>query len=206
MRAPSAPSRGSGGAQLGEASGLATRLERLERERSKWRFNGSARPPHAEAPGPGQESVWDYPRPPRVEPVSAQLVVEFAGATLADTRRALRVVETSSPPVYYLPPSDVALDRLETCDRHTFCEWKGVAEHLSVRVGDRQAVDAAWRYRDPDSSYASIRDYIAFYAGRVDDARIDGVPVTPQPGDFYGGWITADLVGPYKGEPGSENW
>jgi uncharacterized protein (DUF427 family) len=157
-------------------------------------------------PGPGQESVWDYPRPPRVEPDARLAVVRFAGVTVAKSRRCLRVLETASPPAFYFPPQDVRTDLLEPGDGATFCEWKGTAAYRDVVVGGRRAVDAAWTYPTPNRRYAGLAGFLAFYPGRVDGATLDGEVVRPQPGRYYGGWITDDVVGPFKGEPGTERW
>ncbi len=157
-------------------------------------------------PGPGRESVWDYPRPPRVETSTRRVEVTFAGRCIASSTRTLRVLETSHPPVYYVPPADVAREHLEHCDRVTFCEFKGRAEYWTVRVGDAVATAAAWSYPDPSPGYEPIRHHVAFYPGAMDECTVDGEVVQPQPGDFYGGWITADVVGPFKGEPGSSGW
>jgi uncharacterized protein (DUF427 family) len=167
---------------------------------------GWGRPVEIQVPGPGQESVWDYPRPPRVEPVARRIRVEFGGIVLAETDAAFRVLETASPPVYYLPPADVRTEYLEPSPRSTVCEWKGVANYRSVRVGDRFVEDVAWSYPEPNPGYEAICDYLAFYAGKMDACYVGGVRVTPQPGRFYGGWITPDVVGPFKGEPGTEMW
>jgi uncharacterized protein (DUF427 family) len=132
---------------------------------------------------------------------------EFAGVTIADSARALRVCETAGPPTIYVPPTDVRLDSLvEVVAHSTFCEWKGRASYLDVVVGDRVAARAAWTYRDPTPAFAGLKDFIAFYPGRMDAAYLDDERVRPQPGEFYGGWITDDIVGPFKGEPGSANW
>lgn len=160
----------------------------------------------AAAAGPGQESVWQYPRPPRLEPTSKRIEVVFAGTTIADTRRAWRVLETSHPPVYYLPADAVRRDLLVQTPRTSFCEWKGRATYWTVVVGDQQAIDAAWSYHTPYSEFAPIRDCFAFYAGRLEACYVDGEAVTPQPGGFYGGWVTRDVCGPFKGEPGSAGW
>lgn len=164
------------------------------------------RPARVETPGPAQESVWDYPRPPRVEPVSKHVRVEFGGIVLADTVRAYRVIETASPPVYYLPLEDVQTEYLEPSARSTVCEWKGMARYWSVRVGDQFAEDAAWSYPEPKAGYEAICEYLAFYAGKMDACYVGEHQVTPQPGRFYGGWITPDIVGPFKGKPGTEMW
>lgn len=157
-------------------------------------------------PGPGQESVWDYPRPPRVEDSTRQVEVWFNDACIAQSRRARRVLETSGPPVYYLPPEDVRGDCLSAAGEHTWCEWKGRAEHFDVNVGDRQARLAAWCYPTPTPGYEPIAGWIAFYPGRVDACTLDGELVRPQPGHYYGGWITDEILGPFKGEPGTEGW
>jgi uncharacterized protein (DUF427 family) len=157
--------------------------------------------PRRVAPGPGQESVWDYPRPPRIEPTSRRIRVEIGGGVIVDTRRAMRVLETSHPPVYYVPIGDVRDGVLEATARRTFCEWKGVARYFSVKVGDREERDAAWAYDD-----GPLAGHVAFYAGRMDACFVDDERATPQPGGFYGGWITSDVVGPFKGEPGTQGW
>jgi uncharacterized protein (DUF427 family) len=158
------------------------------------------------APGPGQESVWDYPRPPRMEPTDRHLEVRFAGILIADTRSALRVLETSGPPVYYLPPCDILMQYLQDSAKQTFCEWKGDASHYTVQVGETRAENAAWCYRQPTVGYEAIRDHIAFYPARMEACLVDGELVRPQPGDYYGGWITSDIVGPFKGPPGTAGW
>jgi uncharacterized protein (DUF427 family) len=156
--------------------------------------------------GPGQESVWDYPRPPALEPVEARIRVELAGAVVADTTRAWRVLETSHPPNYYLHPDDVDRGCLERAPGGSFCEWKGTAAYWTVRVGDRVEVAAAWSYPSPTASYTAIRDHLAFYAGRMDACWVGDERATPQPGGFYGGWITSGVVGPFKGVEGSRSW
>ena len=175
-------------------------------EREKWRNFPRVRPANIVVPGPGQESVWDYPRPPRVEPVPHRVRVEFGGIVLADSTAALRVCETSSPPAYYIPPADVEMSCLEPSARTSFCEWKGLASYWSVRVGDRVAKDAAWSYPDPDPGYEAIRDYLAFYPRRMSACYVGEHRVQPQPGLYYGGWVTPELVGPFKGAPGTEAW
>lgn len=150
------------------------------------------------APGPGQESVWDYPRPPRLEDSARHIEVVFNGVTIADSRRTKRVLETSHPPVYYIPPADVRREYLTPTDRVTICEWKGHASYYTVAVGGKVAANAAWYYPDPTPPYAALKEYIAFYPGEMDACFVDGERVEPQPGDFYGGWITRDIVGPFK--------
>jgi uncharacterized protein (DUF427 family) len=159
------------------------------------------------APGPGQESVWDYPRPPRLEIVSKRIRVVLNDVVVADTRRAFRVLETSHPPSYYIPPVDIKMECMLSSSRGgSFCEWKGAAVYFTVRAGNRMEADAAWSYPRPSPDFAPIADHVAFYAGRMDACYVDDEKVAPQPGNFYGGWITSDLVGPFKGEPGSWGW
>jgi uncharacterized protein (DUF427 family) len=157
-------------------------------------------------PAPAQESVWDYPRPPGLESTSKPIRVVFNGATIAETNRAMRVLETSHPPTYYIPPQDVRSEFLVKTGRSSWCEWKGQASYYSVIVGDRTAVDAAWSYPAPVEPYAGIAGYLAFYASRMDICTVNGEQVQAQPGDFYGGWITSDIVGPFKGGPGTLGW
>jgi len=180
--------------------------ERIEQERAKWRQFTRQRPADIPRAGPGQESVWDYPRPPRVEPVPNRLRVEFAGIVLAETVSGFRVLETSSPPVYYFPPVDVRMEWLVRGERTTLCEWKGLATYWSVHVGDRFAEQAAWSYLDPDQGYEAIHDYLAFFAGTMDACYVGDQQVTAQPGHYYGGWVTPETVGPFKGLPGTEAW
>ena len=156
-------------------------------------------------PGPGQESVWDYPRPPRLEPTGRHLVVALAGTVVADTSRAQRVLETSQPPAYYVDPADVRTELLRPSTHTTFCEWKGLATYFDVVVGNTVAADAVWTYRSPTPGFASIRDHLAFYAQRL-DCSVDGEAVVANEGTFYGGWITRDVVGPFKGGIGTAHW
>ena len=157
-------------------------------------------------PGPGQESVWDYPRPPRLETTSAHVRVALAGETIADTRRAVRVLETSQPPAFYIPPKDVRTELLEPTTTRTFCEWKGPAAYYTVRAGEREARDGAWSYPNPTPDFEPIAGYIAFYAQKMDACYVDGEQVASNPGMFYGGWITSKVVGPFKGDTGTAHW
>jgi uncharacterized protein (DUF427 family) len=157
-------------------------------------------------PRDGQESVWDYPRPPRVEPTSRRVRVVFNGVTIADTTRAKRVLETSHPPVYYIPLEDVKAEHLTPTARQTFCEFKGAASYWTVSAGDKSAENAAWGYRNPARGYESIQDHVAFYPARMDACYVDDERVQAQEGDFYGGWITSEIVGPFKGGPGTWGW
>jgi uncharacterized protein (DUF427 family) len=158
------------------------------------------------SPGPGQESVWDYPRPPRLEDVSKHIQIVFNGVTIADTHRAKRVLETSHPPVYYIPPEDMQREYLAPSPRSTYCEWKGQGAYYTLIVGNKRVDDVAWYYPNPTPAFASMKDYVAFYAAPMDGCYVDGEKVQPQPGNFYGGWITQDIVGPFKGGPGSWGW
>ena len=152
------------------------------------------------------ESVWDYPRPPRVEPSERRVRVIVDGTVIADSRHAMRVLETSHPPAWYLPPEDVRTDLLQPTERRTACEFKGEASYFDVVVEGPGRREAAWTYARPLSGYEAIAGYISFYPGRVDEAWIDDQRVTPQAGDFYGGWITPEITGPFKGGPGTRGW
>jgi uncharacterized protein (DUF427 family) len=181
-------------------------LDGYAAQREKWHNYPRTRPSEIAVPGPGHVSVWDFPRPPRVEPVPSRVLIEFGGRIFAESLAALRVCETASPPTYYIPPADVAIEYLEASERTSFCEWKGVARYWTVRIGSRVAQDAAWSYPEPDQGYESIRDYLAFYPRRMDACYVGEHRVEPQPGFYYGGWITPELVGPFKGIPGSGSW
>ena len=152
------------------------------------------------------ESVWDYPRPPSLQPVPQRLRILLAGQVVADTRAGLRVLETSHPPVYYLPPDAFVPGALLPAPGGSFCEWKGHARYWSLRAGEVVAEAAGWSYPDPTPAFAALRDHVAVYAGRVEACLVDEERVAPQPGGFYGGWVTANLRGPFKGGPGSLGW
>ena len=152
------------------------------------------------------EHVRDYPRPPRVEPVAKRVRIVFNGATIADTTQAQRVLETFGAPVFYLPLADVRADLVTETARNTVCEWKGSASYYSLRVEDRTAENVGWAYRDPKPGYEALRDHIAFYCAPMDGCFVGDERARPQPGGFYGGWITEGVVGPFKGDPGTEGW
>lgn len=158
------------------------------------------------------ESVWDYPRPPRLEQSARHLCIVHGGKVIAETSRAWRILGTSHPPVYYLPQADIAMQWLTRSPRRSsFCEWKGSAVYWSIDLRsallDTPVVtDAAWSYPDPSKAYSALRDHLAFYASRVDECTVDGERVQAQPGDFYGGWITSHVRGPFKGAPGTLGW
>ena len=160
---------------------------------------------------PAIESVWDYPRPPRLEVVPQRLRILHAGQTIADTalsgEPALRILETSHPPVYYLPRAAIAMELLVPSNaQQSFCEFKGLATYWSVSIPGHESPNAAWSYESPSPSYAALRGHLAFYATRVDECWVGDERVVPQPGDFYGGWITSNLRGPFKGAPGTRHW
>jgi uncharacterized protein (DUF427 family) len=148
--------------------------------------------------------VWAYPRPPRLEATPRSLRVVLDGTVIARTRRGFRVLEISHPPNYYFPPDDIADGALTRSRGASFCEFKGQAHYFDVRSGDRVERDAAWGYADPSAGFEPIREYVAFYPGRMDACFVDDELVLAQPGGFYGGWITADVVGPFKGGPGTQ--
>lgn len=162
--------------------------------------------------GPGQESVWDYPRPPRVELSAKLVVVMFGGLEVCRTSRAHRVLETSHPPSWYLPREDWLDGSLEPAGGTSYCEWKGIATYLDViggrgpSGGSRRAIRSAWTYPEPTAEFAELRDAVAVYPAAMDSCTIDGEPVQPQDGGFYGGWVTAEVVGPFKGAPGTQGW
>ena len=158
------------------------------------------------APRPGQESVWDYPRPPSMARTPRHIVIKMDGRVVADSIRAWRVCETSHPPVYYLPREDIAAGVLVPGHGSSFCEYKGLATYWSLRIGDRSEPEVGWSYENPSPAYAELAGAVAFYPGRVDEARVDDERVRAQAGGFYGGWITDEVVGPFKGEPGTSGW
>jgi uncharacterized protein (DUF427 family) len=162
--------------------------------------------PQAIPPGPDQESVWDYPRPPRLERSTSTIQVVLGGVTIAETERALRVLETASPPTYYLDPADFVPGVVQPTTGESWCEWKGRASYVDLVAGGIVAHRAAWRYLQPTPAYEPLAGWLAVYPSRVDRCVVDGEEVRPQDGDFYGGWITSRVVGPFKGEPGTLGW
>ena len=156
-------------------------------------------------PGPGQESVWDYPRPPRLEPCKRRVEAIFEGVVIAASDSAIRVLETAGPPTIYIPPDDCSLEHLTPTRRKTYCEWKGPASYFDVVVAAQRARNAAWSYPGPKPGFESIAGYLSFYPAKV-ECYLGGERARPQPGRFYGGWVTDDIVGPFKGEPGSLGW
>ena len=162
--------------------------------------------PERIAPTPGQESVWDYPRPPAVVACASRVRVVHRGLTIADTRVAIRVLETSQPPAFYIPRADTAQKWIVASDGRSLCEWKGLATYWSLVMDDTTVTDAAWSYEHPTRGFELIAGHLAFYAQRVDECWVDDERVVASPGSFYGGWITSKVVGPFKGDPGTEHW
>ncbi len=156
-------------------------------------------------PGPGQESVWDYPRPPRLEPTNAHIVVKAGDHVIADSTNALRILETSQPPAFYIPTTNVDMDALTPSLARTFCEWKGEASYFDLAVGEQTITQVAWCYNHPTPRFAQVVDHLAFYAQKL-TCSVDGEVVDPNDGSFYGGWITSTVVGPFKGGAGSQWW
>ena len=153
-----------------------------------------------------RESVWAYQRPPAVEAVPQRIIIVFNGEVIADSQNAKRVLETSHPPTYYIPLEDIKTEVLQASTRRTWCEWKGEASYYDVLIGNRRAENAAWYYSNPLPDYAEIKDYLAFYASKMDACYVGDERVEPQPGGFYGGWITSNLDGPFKGDLGTAGW
>lgn len=162
--------------------------------------------PNRITPDPGQESVWDYPRPPAAERSTRHVRVVLGGMTVAETTRSVKVMETSHPPVYYIPAEDVTPGCLAPSTASTSCEYKGRAAYYHVTAGGVERRDAAWSYPEPLEPYAVLAGHVAFYPGLMDECTVDGERAVPQPGDFYGGWITSEIVGPFKGSPGTLGW
>lgn len=173
--------------------------------RAQWQWRGQARPPFADLPAPGQVSVWDYPRSPRIATDTREVVVRWRDVEVARSRRALCVMETSHPPSFYLPWHDVAVQLFEPAPGESFCEWKGPAQYWRLVDGARRTQSVAWSYPESLAGAEVLADCVAFYPAML-ACTVDGTRVQPQPGGFYGGWVTSELVGPFKGQPGSESW
>jgi uncharacterized protein (DUF427 family) len=169
-----------------------------------WKYTGQKRPDFAIKPGPGQESVWDYPRPSRIEPDRRRVEVYAGVEAVADSRKTYRVLETASPPSFYLPPEDVSRDLLVSVSITTHCEWKGVARYWAL-ASDKSRQPVGWTYPEPTSAFAAIAGHFSFYPALL-RCFVEGHRVRPQPGRFYGGWVTDEIVGPFKGEPGASHW
>ncbi len=162
--------------------------------------------PRPDPAGPGRESVWSFPRPAIAEPCTAHIIIEHGGVVVANTLASVRTLETSYRPSYYIPPADMAVDVLRRAQGSSYCEWKGAAVYWDVIIGDLVIPRVGWSYPDPAPEFSILRDHVAFYAGPFDRCTVDGETVVPQPGDFYGGWITSALAGPFKGVPSSRGW
>ena len=170
-----------------------------------WEYRGQKRPSFAEKPNPGQESVWDYPRPPAIVADERRVEVRSGDLVIADSRRNYRILETASPPTFYISPSNVLTQLLELRPETSVCEWKGVACYWALKNSPALAQAIGWNYPRPNPPFAAISGYFSFYPAWV-ECFVDGEPVRPQPGEFYGGWVTSEIVGPFKGDPGSQHW
>jgi len=179
--------------------------EILEKARSGWHNRGDKRPDFALTPTAEQESVWDYPRPPALVVDNRHVQVKIGDALIADTHEAVRVLETASPPTFYIPPQAVNMDLLSASSEHSFCEWKGHAAYYHCQIAGQLYENVAWYYPETYDEMNKIKNYLAFYPSRV-ECYVDGERVRSQLGGFYGGWVTDEIIGPYKGEPGSSAW
>lgn len=177
----------------------------LDRARAQWRWRGDERPPFADVPAPGQQSVWDFPRPPELVRETREIVVRWGPVEVARTSAAWAVRETAHPPTFYLPLADVRPGLLQPAGGGSFCEWKGPARYWHLVDGARRLDQVAWSYPQPLPGAEPLAHCVAFYAHAL-DCRVGGAPARAQPGGFYGGWITPDLAGPFKGGPGSDGW
>jgi len=173
--------------------------------RDHWFWRGDQRPPFAETPANGQTSVWDHPRPPQIAADTREIVIRWGDVEVARTRRAVKVLETAHPPSFYLPWDDVVRHLLQPAQGGSFCEWKGPARYWTLVDGDRRLPGVAWSYPQPMAGAEALANCVAFYPAQL-ECTVDGARVQAQPGGFYGGWITPDLAGPFKGAPGSEGW
>ncbi len=170
-----------------------------------WKYRGKGRPDFAAEPQSGQESVWDYPRPPAIQQDSRKVVVKAGGIEIAASGNAVRMLETASPPVFNLPPADIKLEYLRSAAGGSMCEWKGVATYYDIIIKETVIPKAAWAYLKPFEGYESIAEYLSFFPGKV-KCYVGDEEVKPQEGNFYGGWVTKEIVGPWKGDPGTGNW
>ena len=170
-----------------------------------WNYNGSERPDFAEEPGPDEESVWDYPRPPELSKDSRKVEIKWMDKTMALTKEAIRVLETASPPTFYLPKNDVNTDFFKIAAGSSYCEWKGKATYWNISVDGKTLEKAAWSYENPTPAIQHIAGYISVYPGKL-ECYVNNIRVKPQPGGFYGGWMTPEIVGPVKGDPGTRGW
>jgi len=180
--------------------------EWIQRARSHWRYRGQERPSFAEVPKESQESVWDYPRPPRIESDSRSVRVFWGDLKIAESTQTLRVLETASPPTFYVPATDVQTALLSQQQGTSFCEWKGAATYWLITASSGTTLaNAVWSYDRPLPGFEAIAEHFAFYPGKL-HCEVDGIQVKPQPGNLYGGWVTPEIVGPMKGSPGTGSW
>jgi uncharacterized protein (DUF427 family) len=170
-----------------------------------WKYRGQKRPSFAKEPGAGQESVWDYPRPPAVRVDQRRIEVRLGDLVIADSRQNYRILETASPPTFYIPPHRVHMELLRPNVGNSVCEWKGVARYWALKIPQPPSQSVGWSYPNPDPAFAAIAGYFSFYPARM-ECFVDGERVRPQPGEFYGGWVTSEIVGPFKGEPATGQW
>lgn len=177
----------------------------IEAARAKWRYRGEDRPDFAHAQGQFEESVWDYPRPPAMVPDARLVQVLVDDKVVAATRESIRVLETASPPTFYIPPDDVELEWLVPTANESLCEWKGIATSFDLALDQERVEAAAWVYERVFPEFADIQGWVSFYPGKV-TCLVEGESVYPQPGGYYGGWVTREIMGPFKGEPGTESW
>ncbi len=179
--------------------------DRQKQAMAMWKWTGASRPEFAVTPDAHQESVWDYPRPPRLVADTREVVVRVGGVEIVRTRRALRLQETASPPTFYLPFADAVRAAFVPASGSSHCEWKGVARYWTIEAGDVRLARAAWSYLEPAEPYEALRDHVALYATQA-ECLVDGERARPQDGGFYGGWVTSELVGPWKGGAGTSGW
>jgi uncharacterized protein (DUF427 family) len=181
-----------------------TNEDGLQKARDGWSNRGRERPPFAIEPKEGQRSVWDFPRPPGIEKVTKEVIVKYQGKTIVETKKALAVLETASPPTYYIPREGIDMEVLEQIHgKSSYCEWKGQATYWALKENKTRSV--AWSYSNPFPEFEDLKDYLAFYPQHL-ECFVNGIPVKAQPGEFYAGWITPDLTGPFKGESGTGHW
>jgi uncharacterized protein (DUF427 family) len=170
-----------------------------------WQYRGRERPTFAEKPEAGQESVWDYPRPPAIVADQRRVEVRLGDSVIADSRQNYRILETASPPTFYIPPQRIRIELLEPCSGNSICEWKGMAQYWALKIPQRSLQPIGWSYPNPTPQFEAIAGYFSFYPARL-ECFVDGERVQPQAGEFYGGWITSEIVGPFKGVPGTQHW
>ena len=179
--------------------------EQIIKARAKWKYRGDVRPDFAEMTEGEQESVWDYPRPPKVDPDSRKVVVKCGSVIVAESTGSIRILETSSPPVFYIPEKDIDMSKLREGTGSSLCEWKGPAKYWTVFTDEAVLENVGWSYPEPFPGYEQIKDFISFYPARL-ECYVGDERVMPQPGGFYGGWVTSEIRGPFKGEEGTGWW